>query len=137
MNRSGRLVAIAAIAAAVGVPGAVWLAPAASADGATLYAYAQGGADGPDTCPPTNDVRSQCTLEQALGLTEAFDTVALATPGSTSHYYGNWDVFTGGLTIQPADGVAQPTLDGDDGGHGGKCTTNACDSSILGVFGDF
>jgi hypothetical protein len=64
--------------------------------------------------------------------------VALATPGTTAHYVGNWTLSTSGtsssepVTIQPAPGITNLTLDGNDGNATG-CQTSACDESVLTV----
>jgi hypothetical protein len=57
-------------------------------------------------------------LTQALLLAEPGDTVALATPGSSERYIGNWSVKTPGTSqsapvlIAPAPGVVGPVLTG-------------------------
>jgi hypothetical protein len=64
--------------------------------------------------------------------------VALATPGHTGHYVGNWTVGTLGtsavapVTIMPAPGVAHPILDGNHGDRAG-CRTTACNGPVLTV----
>jgi hypothetical protein len=66
------------------------------------------------------------------------DTVALATPGSTAHYIGNWTIDTRGtspgspITIEPATGVSDPVLDGNLGRLTG-CTTTSCAGPVLTV----
>jgi hypothetical protein len=69
-------------------------------------------------------------------LAKAGDTVALATPGKTGHYVGNWTVATSDtspsapLTIRPAPGVRNPVLDGNHGKATG-CQTKACNGPVL------
>ena len=65
----------------------------------------------------------------------------LATPGGSgtgeADYVGNWTVSTSGtsasapLTIEPASGVANPTLDGNGGSSSSPCSTSACDGPVL------
>ena len=67
----------------------------------------------------------------------------LATPGGTgtgeADYVGNWTVSTSGtsastpLTIEPASGVADPTLDGNGGSSSSPCSTSACNGPLLTV----
>jgi len=97
-------------------------ASSASAAGVrTLYAYGGGGATSPTSCPKTTRASEKCTLAEALALSVAGSTVALATPGSKGHYIGNWTVSTRAfsasapVTLKPAPGVADPTLDGNQG----------------------
>ncbi len=114
----------------------------ASAAGATWYAYAGGGATGtPSTCPQTTTTSDQCTLMEALSDAAAGDIVFLATPGGSgtgeADYVGNWAVSTSGtsasapLTIEPASGVANPTLDGNGGSSSSPCSTSACNGPVL------
>ena len=65
----------------------------------------------------------------------------LATPGNGTNaadYVGNWTVITTGtsaaepLTIEPAPGIANPTLSGN-GGSGTGCTTSICDGPVLAI----
>ena len=64
--------------------------------------------------------------------------VALATPGKTAHYVGNWTVNLSGtsssapLTIEPALSVSNPVLDGNFG-KGSGCGTAACNGPVLTV----
>jgi len=108
----------------------------ASAGATTLYAYAAGGATSPTSCPRTTTKSQECTLAAALSLAKAGESVALATPGKAGHYVGNWSVTTSGtsssapLTIKPAPGVTNPTLDGNHGKPAG-CQTKACDGPVL------
>ncbi len=116
------------------------VATLASAAGAGLYAFADGAATSPATCPNAATAADQCTLAQALSLAAAGDVVYLATPGGTgtseADYTGNWTVNTTGtsatmpLTLEPAPGVAGPILNGNDGSATG-CTTSSCDGAIL------
>lgn len=120
------------------------VAPPASAVGTAWYAYAAGGATGtPSTCPQTTTPSQECTLAEALAAAAAGDTIYLATPGGTgigeADYVGNWTVSTGGtsasapLTIEPAGGVANPTLDGNSGSSSSPCSTSACNGPVLTV----
>ena len=116
--------------------GLVMTAPPTSAGATTLYAYAAGGATSPTSCPHTATRSEQCTLAEALSLAKAGGTVALATPGKTRHYVGNWSVATSGtsssapLTIKPAPGVTSPVLDGNHG-KPAACQTKTCNGPIL------
>lgn len=113
-------------------------APAASAAPRLVYAYAAGGATSPATCPLTAVVTKRCTLSQALALAGAGTTVKLVTPGRKGGYIGNWALSPIGttsaapLTIEPAAGVASPTLDGN-GGSPKFCQTKTCDGPVLKV----
>ena len=53
----------------------------AEADGTTLYAYADGGATSPTSCPETDTTSEQCTLAEALSLVGPDGTVAGPPPG--------------------------------------------------------
>ena len=119
-------------------------APPASAVGTAWYAYAAGAATGtPSACPQTTTPSQQCTLAEALAAAAAGDTIYLATPGGSgtgeADYVGNWTVSTSGtsasapLTIEPASGVANPTLDGNAGSSSSPCSTSACDGPVLTV----
>ena len=86
----------------------------------------------------------ECSLGSALDLAATGDTVYLATPGSGTNsapYMGNWTVTTAGtsaaepLTIEPAPGIANPTLSGN-GGSGTGCTTSNCDGPVVAISGD-
>ena len=123
---------------------AVTLGPTASATPAsatttTFYAYANGRAVLPSSCPPTADTSKQCNLGEALTLANRGGTVALATPGSTAHYVGNWTLRAAlakspvPVEMQPAPGVARPVLDGNHGQSTG-CTTTACNGPILTIY---
>ncbi len=113
-------------------------APQASAGVRTLYAYADGGAILPASCPKTSTTSAQCTLTEALSRAVLGSTVALATPGRSRRYVGNWAVSTPGttssapLTIKPAPGVTRPTLDGNQGRSTG-CRTKTCDGPVLNI----
>jgi hypothetical protein len=121
--------------------GLVTVDPAASATGASFYAYANGRAAMPSNCPETGVASKQCTLAEALSLVPAGGTVALATPGSAAHYVGNWAVSTprtsssSPVTIEAAPGVTDPVLDGNHGSAKG-CRTTTCDGPILAVRSD-
>lgn len=135
-----RLLAVVASVAVISSPSAVWLAPDALAAAVTpgsYFAYANGAAPDPSSCLQATSPASQCTLTQALALNSAAGgggTVYLATPGADGHYYGNW-VVDADVVIEPAAGVADPTLDGDEGGdgedEGSLCTTDGCGGPIL------
>lgn len=118
------------------------VAAPASAVGTAWYAYADGGAGGtPSTCPQTATTSDQCTLAEALSEAAAGDTVFLATPGGSgtgeADYVGNWTVSTSGtsasapLTIELANGVANPTLDGNGGSSSSPCSTSACNGPVI------
>ena len=118
------------------------VAAPASAIGTAWYAYAGGGATGtPSTCPQTATTSDQCTLAEALSGTAGGDIVYLATPGGSAtgeaDYVGNWTVGTIGtsatapLTIEPASGVVNPTLDGNGGSGSSPCSTTACNGPVL------
>ena len=100
------------------------------------YAYASGGATSPTNCPETATVTDQCTLAQALSLASAGGLLYLATGGASGHYIGNWGVnvprtsASAPVTIEPAPGVTNPTLDGNHGSANG-CTTSTCNGPVL------
>lgn len=109
-------------AAALAMAGLV-AAPAVFAAGhSTSFAYPNGGASSPTTCPLTSVVAKECTLSQALGLVRAGGTVALAVSGDatdpSTFYSGGFSVSTpdtsagAPVTIAPASGVSRPILDG-------------------------
>jgi hypothetical protein len=110
----------------------------ALAAGTTLYAYVGGAAPGPSpaSCPPTTAPADQCTLTEALAVATAGDIVALATPGASGPYIGNWTVDTPGtspsapITIEPAPGALGPVLDGNSGRPTG-CSTTSCAGPVL------
>ncbi len=68
------------------------------------------------------DVADACSLTTALGDVGAGGTIELVTPGSSASYDGNFTVDTTGttvtspVTIEPAPGVSDPTLDGTNSG---------------------
>ncbi len=116
----------------------------ASAVSTAWYAYVAGAATGtPSACPQTTTPSQQCTLAEALAAAAAGGAIYLATPGGTgigaADYVGNWTVSTSGtsalqpLTIEPASGVANPTLDGNGGSSSSPCSTSACDGPVLTV----
>jgi MBG domain (YGX type)/Bacterial Ig domain len=113
-------------------------ASSVAASGTAWYAYGAGGASAPTSCPETATSTSECTLAQALSLAGAGDTVYLATSGASGTYLGNWSVSPTGtsssapLTIEPASGVANPTLSGNGGSSTG-CTTSSCAGPVLTV----
>ena len=119
---------------AAGLPTAV---PVAGAVTTTWYAYAAATTAGQTSCSQTTDPTQQCSLAEALANAQPGDIVALATPGTSGLYIGNWSVAVSGttaatpLTIEPAAGVAAPTLDG--GGAGGACSTVSCSGPVLAV----
>ncbi|HTW09207.1 MAG TPA: hypothetical protein VME46_17000, partial [Acidimicrobiales bacterium] len=100
------------------------------------YAYAGGGAIREARCPETALRSKQCSLGDALSLARGGGTVMLATPGSARHYVGNWVISalhsssSTLLTIRPAPGVANPTLDGNHGKASG-CQTRTCNGPVL------
>jgi hypothetical protein len=104
----------------------------ASAVPLTLYAYVGGGASSPASCPQTTTNSNQCTLTEALQIAASGNIIALASPGTTP-YYGNWTIPTA-VTIEPATGVPNPTLDGD-GTSGGTCSTLSCGGPVLTILG--
>ncbi|WP_052605652.1 choice-of-anchor Q domain-containing protein [Acidithrix ferrooxidans] len=75
---------------------------------------------------------SPCSLATALTKVTAGETIDLVTPGSTAHYDGNFTINTANtsktapITIQPAPGVTNPTLDGQ-----GKGTVLTIDSNAF------
>jgi hypothetical protein len=111
----------------------------ASAAGTGLYAFAGGAAAAPASCPDdTATAADQCTLAQALSLAGPGDTVYLATAGTSGPYVGNWTITTTGtsasapLTIEPANGVTNPALDGNGGNASGCPTTSVgCSGPVL------
>ncbi|MHB1988308.1 MAG: choice-of-anchor Q domain-containing protein [Acidimicrobiales bacterium] len=110
------MLAAAGIAAACLVGSGVAALPAsAQVGGQTLYASATGTGTG---CSST-DV---CSLSTALGEVTAGGTIDLVTSGAAAHYDGNFTVGTTGtsagapVTIQPAPGVTDPTLDANNSG---------------------
>jgi hypothetical protein len=119
--RRAAIALIAAVASAGAAP--------AAAEAAQFYASATGAGT---TCSSA----APCTLTTALGKTSGGDTILLTTPGAEAHYVGNWQVKTPGtspsspLTIEPAPGVVEPVLDGNNG-HSSGCTTSACNEPIL------
>jgi outer membrane protein assembly factor BamB len=124
--------------AALAVPGleqasASVLAPA-TAPGA--YAYADGAATSPTSCPQTTVASEQCTLTQALLNVTAGGDVLLATSGKSGPYYGNFAVRTAGttaalpVTIEPAAGVTAPVINSDASGAV-PCPTGACEGAPL------
>jgi hypothetical protein len=127
-----------------GVPGQA--CDAGAYESQALYAYADGAATTPTSCPEdTNDPlvpADECDLAQALALAVGGETLYLATPGGSgtgeADYSGNWTVdppstsSTEPLTIQPAPGITNPTLDGNQGKSTG-CTTATCTQAVLTV----
>ena len=104
--------------------------------GLSLFTLMREGAIGPTSCPRTTTGSRECTLAEALSKSVAGSTIALATPGRKGHYVGNWIVSTlafspsAPLTIEPALGVADPTLDGNHGKPTG-CQTKICGGPVL------
>lgn len=116
--------------------GVLVMAPGpATASPGSLFAYPNGGATGspPASCPQTATTSDECTLAQALELAGPGDTVELAAGGP---HVGNFTLSTAGtsalarVTIEPASGVTDPTLDGNSGAVAG-CSTAACDGPVL------
>jgi len=114
-------------------------APAA-ASATTWYVYATATTSGLTSCPQTAAAAQQCTLAEGLSLASPGDTVALATAGTTAHYVGNWLLPTLGtsallpVSIAPAAGVSNPTLDGNGGAATG-CQTPGCNGPVLAIGG--
>ncbi|HEV8064540.1 MAG TPA: choice-of-anchor Q domain-containing protein, partial [Acidimicrobiales bacterium] len=144
-NWSGR-VAVSALGAVVLLLGLPVLAqPAEGTAPPPLYAYALGTAKSPASCPATSVSAKQCTLAEALALAHAGGSVLLATSGKTDPYYGNFTVKASGTTaklpvsIDPASGVAAPTINGDSSNKV-LCPTASCEGSVLtvgaGVYAD-
>ena len=79
----------------------------ASASGTTLYAAAPRAQGTGDCSTPAN----ACTLTTALNDVVSGGTIELVTPGTTALYRGVFNVNTS-VTIVPAPGVTNPTLDG-------------------------
>jgi len=84
---------------------------AATASVKALYAYAGGSATAPSSCPSSTTASDECTLTQALSLAPSGALVLLATPGSVSAYVGNFTI-SSSVTLAPAAGVANPTIQG-------------------------
>lgn len=81
------------------------------------YAYPDGGATAPASCPAVTDLAQGCTLTQALGLARDGDTVILAAnpgTGTTATFTTDtgWTVAQDSLTIRPDTGV-DAVLDGN------------------------
>jgi hypothetical protein len=87
----------------------------------------------------TGDCASQanaCSLTTALSDVTPGGTIELVTPGSSAHYIGTFTLSTGTsalpVTIQPASGISDPILDGNNGSATG-CPTVTCVGSVLTV----
>jgi hypothetical protein len=103
----------------------------------TLYASAT--ATGTGTCATAANA---CTLGTALRDVDPGDTIDLVTPGTSGSYDGTFTVATSGtsasypITIQPAPGVANPTLNGQSKGSvliiGGGVYVNLTGVTITG-----
>jgi hypothetical protein len=142
-NRAGIRLRTAVLGAGL-VTASVAVVPTgiAAAVGPIWYAYAQGAASSPTSCPETTTVSSQCSLTEALALVSSGEDVALATSGvmgtPSTYYVGNFTLSTAGtsavapVTIEPASGVSNPVLNGNAGSSDG-CPTTACDGSVLTV----
>ncbi len=120
-----------AVALAVGSSLLVAGAAPASASVSKLYAYVNGGAFAPASCPKATTVSKECTLGEALVLAPSGSEVLLATPATTGHYYGNFTL-SSSVTLAPAAGVADPTIDGDGTGSV-DCPTTICDGPVVTV----
>jgi predicted outer membrane repeat protein len=102
--------------------------------------YAAAAAIGSGSC---SDAADACTLSTALGQVAAGGTIELVTPGGTGYYVGNWAVSTPGtsasqpVTIEPAPGVSDPVLDGNNGSSTGCSTAPSapCNGPVLTVPG--
>ncbi len=109
--------------------------PAAAA---SLYAYPNGAAASPSSCPRTTAAGQECTLTAALGLVRAGGTVLLATSGKAGTYYGNFTIAAAHtsakspVTLEPAPGVSEPVINGDAAAKVG-CPTSACDGAVVTV----
>ena len=96
---------------------AISAAPASATTPGPLYAAAT--AIGTGDC---SSAANACSLITALSNVQPGGTIYLVTPGSSSHYFGQFTVNTAGtsatspITITPAPGVSNPTLDGSGGG---------------------
>ena len=81
--------------------------------------YAASSAVGSGSCA---DIADACTLTTALGVIPAGGTIELVTPGSVADYVGQFSVNLSGtsstepITIEPATGVTNPTINGNNGG---------------------
>ncbi len=109
-----------------------------TASATSLYAYANGTAKSPSSCPRTSHSDRECTLTEALGLVGAGGNVLLATSGKSAKYVGNFVIATSGtsasapVTIGPASGVSSPVINGDGSGAV-HCPTSSCDGSAITV----
>lgn len=127
---------VACIALALATMTALSLPAGASAS--PLYAYANGTASSPKSCPLTATAARECTLAEALSRVAAGGTILLATGGSTARYEGNFVVATAQtsakapVTIAVAPGVHAPTLDGATSDAAG-CPSGACDGPVLAI----
>jgi hypothetical protein len=135
-RRRGICAGVALLVVAGGGPEVAGPASPASASAATWYAYANGEARSPTSCPETSNASEQCTLSEALSKASAGSSIDLASSGRAGVYVGNWTVSTPGTTssapllIRPAAGVSQPTLGGNRGEPAG-CGTATCDGPVL------
>lgn len=120
VRKLGPKLASLAAATVLCTGGLLLVAEPASASVTSLYAYANGGASSPASCPKTTKIAEQCSLSEALGLVAAGGTVALATPGSSGYYYGNFSLDTSGTSasapVTIASAAKGPTLDGNGRG---------------------
>jgi hypothetical protein len=136
-RRSG---ALSALFAAVALAGGVLVVATepAGASSPQLYAYANGAATAPTSCPKESSPADRCSLTEALGLVQAGGTVVLATPPGSGRYYGDFAVSTpdtsasNPVTIAPASAVKSPILDGD-ASKAVPCPTASCAGSVLSV----
>ncbi len=132
---------LASLVTTAGALGVLALSGAAPAGALGVdFAYPQGGATSPSSCPQTTTVADQCTLTQALSVAAFGDNVELAVPGvegiPSTHYVGNFTVTTPDATIAPAPGVSEPIIDGNGGSSTG-CPTTSCNGPVLRVAGVF
>lgn len=110
---------------------------------APLYAYPNGIATDPTTCPLTSVTTSECSLTEALALVEPGGTVDLTSPNSRPPVFvGNYGIDTSGAPVTIKPRVANAAVGGEnegaylDGnyGVGDGCTTEVgCNGSILTV----
>ncbi|KJF15477.1 hypothetical protein AXFE_36800 [Acidithrix ferrooxidans] len=121
VSRSFKRIALSLICL-VGAIGFSTISPSGASTGTTssnTILYAAASSTGIGNCADANDA---CDLATALTKVTAGETIDLVTPGSTNSYEGNFTLNTNGtsltapITIQPAPGVTNPTLDGNNSG---------------------
>ncbi|CAG4930671.1 fibronectin type III domain-containing protein [Acidithrix sp. C25] len=121
VSRSFKRIALSLICL-VGAIGFSTISPSGASTGTTssnTILYAAASSTGIGNCADANDA---CDLATALTKVTAGETIDLVTPGSTNSYEGNFTLNTNGtsltapITIQPAPGVTNPTLYGNNSG---------------------